>query len=707
MPAAVSGLASGMDTDAIIQKLVEAKSQPIKNLDQEMEMLGYKKEAWRKLIENCRALEKASKKLYSFDNVFGEHIAETDEHYLTANPSRTAQNGTYTIEIKQIASQHRINTKKIPVDAVLPSSQLDITVNGITRTVLFSGGGLEELAEAITADAEDIVTAKVYSVDADNSVLSIIAQKSGADNAIHITEKGSAIIDTLELKSIPGKKGAVLYAQNFEEFETSALLPYAGPENTSFQRDTDSLTALHLDDETESLGVQLQGNTWKEMRLPSTLRADKNSVITFRYRTQSMLPSTTNAGHEPSPYTASNILPATNAIAVEKRIGSATVKNVTILGAPYSFHAGDQLGHRHNSPAEEIKPVLPAENERIIGIGVAYKSGKRRKEYINHLTSSENEWREGSIALSDVMKNNQPFDRILLCVDDPNTVIVFDDITIRDTTDHPPEYAHEINPARDSIFSIDGITFQRPIAKDINDAIPGVGLSLKRATKEPLSLLINYDIDSIQDALDEFVSTYNETMEFLNEFSSVESGGTQKTTDASLLAGEATLMNLKSRMKSIIMNAYPTDAKERLALLSQLGISAGSWGSSWENVRKGILSIEQSKIEQWLEGDMEYVAQLFGNDVDEDLRVDTGVAYTMNETLHYFTQSRGILDTKMRMIDSRIENKDKTKSNIEDDIVRYEESLRRKFGRMEANLAELNREREYMNGQIQGMQNNK
>ena len=75
MPVTMGGMASGMDTDSIISKLVEVESQPIKKLQRAKLVNNQKKDALNKLSSSLKDLDGKSRDLYGFRASYDEKKA--------------------------------------------------------------------------------------------------------------------------------------------------------------------------------------------------------------------------------------------------------------------------------------------------------------------------------------------------------------------------------------------------------------------------------------------------------------------------------------------------------------------------------------------------------------------------------------------------------------------------------------------------------
>ncbi|HPD78839.1 MAG TPA: flagellar cap protein FliD N-terminal domain-containing protein, partial [Spirochaetota bacterium] len=72
MPFTMGGVASGVDTDSIINKLIEVESQPIKQLQRDKVLNNQKKEALRKLSSQLKELDAKARELYGFRAAYDE-----------------------------------------------------------------------------------------------------------------------------------------------------------------------------------------------------------------------------------------------------------------------------------------------------------------------------------------------------------------------------------------------------------------------------------------------------------------------------------------------------------------------------------------------------------------------------------------------------------------------------------------------------------
>jgi len=188
MPFTMGGVASGVDTDSIINKLVEIESQPIKQMQREKVLNNQRKEALRKLSSQLKDLDAKARELYGFRAAYDDKkVVSSDSSVVEATASKHADSGSTKIEILQLASNHKISTDPLSPDKKLPSGKFSITVNGIEKKISFKGGGLKSLNEAIKEEADEIVNTDYINTDGNNYIISITSKVAGKKGEIALS----------------------------------------------------------------------------------------------------------------------------------------------------------------------------------------------------------------------------------------------------------------------------------------------------------------------------------------------------------------------------------------------------------------------------------------------------------------------------------------------------------------------------------------
>jgi flagellar hook-associated protein 2 len=141
------------------------------------------------------------------------------------------------------------------------------------------------------------------------------------------------------------------------------------------------------------------------------------------------------------------------------------------------------------------------------------------------------------------------------------------------------------------------------------------------------------------------------------------------------------------------MDPYPTDGGRELSLLAQMGIttSGGSFqgGALNKSLLRGYLQIDETKLEQAINRNPEWIRQLFGNDRDKDLVVDSGAAFATDAYLKAYVDTGGIVAGRVGALADSISRKNREIEAYNKHLAEYEAELRRKFGIMESALDSL------------------
>ncbi|MDR1956490.1 MAG: flagellar filament capping protein FliD [Treponema sp.] len=256
-----------------------------------------------------------------------------------------------------------------------------------------------------------------------------------------------------------------------------------------------------------------------------------------------------------------------------------------------------------------------------------------------------------------------------------------------------------ISVAQDAVLSMEGIEITRPTNK-IDDLIPGLTLTAKIPSDNPIRLRVEPDQQAIKDAIISLVGNYNRLMADLNVLTRNDERvieelsylSAEEQTDLrkrlGVFAGDSILTQFKSSLQRATAATYPTSAHRDLALLAQIGIGTdvrGSGGSSgYDPARlRGYLEINEKVLDEALQTNVSAMAQLFGSDTDGDFIVDSGVAYAFEILAKPFVEIGGIIALKTGTIDSQINQEQRRVETLERQLALKEASLKNQYGQME------------------------
>jgi flagellar hook-associated protein 2 len=153
-------------------------------------------------------------------------------------------------------------------------------------------------------------------------------------------------------------------------------------------------------------------------------------------------------------------------------------------------------------------------------------------------------------------------------------------------------------------------------------------------------------------------------------------------------SGDSSLSRLKTGLQTASASPYVTLADRELAMLSQLGIGTDvrrSGASSGYNPAqlRGYLEIDEKLLDAALASDLKPIQQLFGNDTDGDLLVDSGIAYAVENLTKPFVETGGLISLKTGTLDTQIGQEERRIQTMDRQLAGKEDSLRRQYGQME------------------------
>jgi flagellar hook-associated protein 2 len=152
--------------------------------------------------------------------------------------------------------------------------------------------------------------------------------------------------------------------------------------------------------------------------------------------------------------------------------------------------------------------------------------------------------------------------------------------------------------------------------------------------------------------------------------------------------GDSTLSQFRNTMQRAVTSSYSTAAEQDLSMLAQIGIGtdvrrAGSSTGYDASRLRGYLEIDEKALDAAMTGRLPVIQQLFGNDTDGDLIIDSGVAFSLEGITKPYTETGGILSLKTGTSDSKIDQEQRRISTLDRQLEAKEASLKRQYGNME------------------------
>ena len=646
------------DTTLMVDKLMEVERIPLEKMEKELDQFSEDKKVWQSLGRTTSEFQNASKSLFGFQNPFSEHTSTSSKpEILTATASRNAAVEEIDLIVKQKASGDRFISNSLSRDYRVPSGTYSFRIGDEDVNLRYRGGKLEDFVRRLNEKDESLLRASVIRNRADSQVLLIESVKTGISNSMFFMEDAIQLgLDAGLIQNAKGDSGDISINQNsIKSWESSET------ENTY-----------------EFLNDNLIIKSGASLSLPlnTPMEATSGAVLEIEYYVNNISEEDYISPPPPGPH-----IPDTPGV---------SFKGIRIDSSGYTF----------NAPQWE-EPTPP---QRIDDMNVFFAD-----------TNS------GIITLPEI-EDHQTLQKVTIPLGDGDKVINslnirnnnnYREIVLRSAKVTNPslrgdyEAVNPLNSASDALIIMNGIEVVRD-TNTIDDLISGLTLNIHSASPENVTLNVEPDTEYAKEQLINFVYRYNEMITRLSILTNSDSSNTaiidekesytteereEAIAQLGLFRGEYSLVRLKNSLQTIVASPYETSAGNELTLLKQLGISTNetSSGSGSADISRlrGYLEINEDTLDQTLSENQEAVKDLFGVDTDGDLIIDSGIGKRLDEQLTAYTQTGGFYSTKISRIDFDIENKNDDISDYKDRLVSYEQSLRRKYGNMEAMLNQL------------------
>jgi flagellar hook-associated protein 2 len=661
----MSGMASGVDTDSIIQKLMDVESKPIKQFEQEIAKSRTKKDILKVLQNHLEDLNKKSQDLYGFRASYDDKKAvSSDEFIITAAAGREAIPGIRKVKVLQLASNHRLSTDTFKESHRIPPGTFTIEVNGESKTIDFKGGKLASLRERIDEEVSSLVNTS-------------IVKTTGEDYLI-----------TLESK-IDGKKGEIKLSGDEGFLKEAGLIREKREDERSdvkivFDRRFFSFYSgeKKIEGQKGSLQISPEGKTatikeilWQEytMSVPYDVKKDTRLEFDFAYKA-------------PGDVDDLKDVPGRIVTGPEEKIN---IKGIELKGYNISrIRKDDREKEKHY--------------DTLFGIGVVSGEGAQRVEKIFPVDKDAKGRQE--IPLGKEFEGKKITKVVFYC---NSGVVDFTDARFTDPEEETGKFTpkNRVSEARNSKVNVDGTDIEREKNSGLNDVIKGLTLDLKKVSDHPVDLKVDHDATKAIEKIKLFVESYNKYLELHQELIKSEKAdkpgdySTKKNKGA--FVGDATIIRLETSIKNTVSGAYPSRADKQIKLLSQIGVSTGKINAAWETIKEGKLVIDEAELETVLRENPEGVGMFFGSDTDGDNKVNSGMAFTLVSVLRpYVMPGKNIIASKMDLEDATIKNASTRIEKQEQHLKSFEQKLRMKFGAMEKSIQGSKAQQNWMNQQM-------
>lgn len=165
----------------------------------------------------------------------------------------------------------------------------------------------------------------------------------------------------------------------------------------------------------------------------------------------------------------------------------------------------------------------------------------------------------------------------------------------------------EVQPAKDAIFELDGMTITKQ-SNTVSDAVDGLTFTLGKvhvATDSATKIDVTRSSSGISKAIQDFVKSYNELEKMLNDVSKVDTStkpakGQQRT--APPLAGDASIRSIRNQIRTAFSAVQNIDGA--FTRPAEIGLAFD---------KEGKLALNTAKLQSAIDSNPDDVLKLFGS----------------------------------------------------------------------------------------------
>lgn len=673
----IPGVSNKYKTNDLIEALMAKERIPLTREQDTLDRYKEQQNAWRGMNQKMSALRDSSKSLYSFENPFNNKLtSSTEEYAITATAGRDAAYESFKVDVLNPATADRFLSGEIDKNASVPQGKYTFASGDKTITFNWRGGKLSEFVTALNRRAGGTIKASLIGVSASKTSLLIESLKTGKENALILKDAALTYAldnNIVEKIQIEGKN----FGKEQAEFEAVAIKE--NPENEIPEMpkiETKNVSFSNVKEEDGGFQAVLPPRSGISVKIPDEILEKENQKITFDFLETETDDITIDLNNF---YDRPNVGDA----------GGIEFDGITVLNM------------ESDTGLEEVPPPPPRfeKIEKETEFFVLSKDGTEKKIDTTGLVAGENGMKQVSVVLSDfespvsIVAKNRNTGKI-------STITNFYAFNEKDGLGYKP-----VNPASvadDAKIKYEGITISRS-TNDIDDVVPNVTLHLHEKTEKTATISIAPDTESAKDALITFVGNYNQVIaemnilsekkpEIVTELEYLSSDEREEANNRlGMFQGDFSLSNGKAALQNITSSSYKWDDNAEITMLAQIGISTRATGGTGYSARqlRGYLEIDEKKLDENLENNLDQIKNIFGYDSDGDLIIDSGLGWALDKQATSWVQSGGLIANKQNNLNNQIKTSEGKIKRLEQQLAQKEAQLKDKYGKMEGTLNNL------------------
>ncbi|SEN23687.1 flagellar hook-associated protein 2 [Terribacillus saccharophilus] len=178
----VGGLASGIDTDSLVEQLMNAEKQKLYKMQQEQTKLTWQQDSYREVNTSLKSFDDMLTNM-KLSTTYNQKTTTSSSSAVTATADSSASNGSYSIEVTQVATAAiNVSTERVGGESFNPDEPL-----GEQFTVSFT---------TYDQNGKEIAYNKTFNAtDSLNTILKDITNSNAGVRASYDTQTGKVVME--------------------------------------------------------------------------------------------------------------------------------------------------------------------------------------------------------------------------------------------------------------------------------------------------------------------------------------------------------------------------------------------------------------------------------------------------------------------------------------------------------------------------------
>lgn len=728
-PFRMVGLGSGMDIDAMVEKLMAARRIPLDNIKAKKQILEWQQAQYRELNKKVLALRDNASAILTTSSLKAKKVLSSDTSAVTATSLTNASNATYTVKVTELAtttsvtSSTSINIADTPATirgGYIPNINLNNTLNSAGLSSPLNGNPMSSFyindAEITFNPATDTVQDLIDRVNNNDDagvtmsyrdgrfyiVSDVPSDGSAPDTSISLNDNGSNILVALELPegTVKGGLGAkavkvgstlvpppdrtkTLASAGFSTDITAGTISINGQ---NFVINPDIITIDDLIGQinnNKSAGVKLSYDSQGQFLLES-VKVGSNARISLSASDTNILSA---IGFDTTTVYGSGTINMTKPLAelepgIDLQTDSSGVFSFKINSVPFKF----------DKDIDSLQTVIDTINRSAAGVSAYYNPDTDKFTLTAKDTGSQ------PILLEEGQSGDGTIGNFLSV------------IGIKGVTQ---------DVGKDALFEINGQTLT---SSSNTYEMAGTTFTLVKAGTTA-TVTVSADIDKIMETIKGFVTAYNDAASTINgktkedkyrdfppltdaqkeDLKEDEIKKWEEKAKSGLLRNEPYYRSALSQMRSYVTLSV-NGLTGRYTQLSQIGITTGKIGSSAESAKSvAQLQIDETALRKALETDQDAVVNLFTyEDPNSTDYMKQGFARRLKSYMgdmdRYARDKAGAEGSTglSSIIGQKIKDINDSIATLEERMVTYEDRYYKQFRAMEQALNQMNQQSGYL-----------